>query len=428
MSEALESLCEFLRIPTISVDPRYAAQVRRGADWLARYLSRIGMQHAQVMATGRHPCVYADWLHAVGRPTLLIYGHYDVQPVEPLSEWRSPPFQPNISGDYLHARGASDDKGQLFAHVCAIQQCLASGALPVNVRCFFEGEEEIGSPSLLAFIRSHRGLLHADHAVVSDTRMLGPNRPTITYSLRGTLAVLLEVTGPRRDLHAGTFGGAVHNPLQALSEIIAGLHDPATRRVNVPGFYDSVLAVSSPDHAPTSAGWGERGYSNYARTTIRPALTLNGITGGHQGPGSKAVIPRRAIARLSFRLVPNQDPHEVDRLFRQHLTRCTPPTVRTRVQRGVAVPPVVLSVRDPSFTAASRALRRAFGRAPTLNRSGGTIPAIGLFQRELGLNTVLMGFGLPGEATHAPNERLHLPTFARAQTACATFLSELTRL
>jgi acetylornithine deacetylase/succinyl-diaminopimelate desuccinylase-like protein len=380
---------------------------------------------------------------APGRPTVLIYGHYDVQPADPLSEWRSPPFEPVTRGDNLYGRGASDDKGQLFAHVKALEAYLRTmGHLPVNVKCLFEGEEEIGSPSMAAFLRRHRDRLAADVAVLSDTRMLGPDRPAITYLLRGMLSLELEVYGPEQDLHSGTFGGAIHNPLQALCEILAGLHD-IDGRVAIAGFYDRVQLWSRQERAamarvgPTDAAilrdartrvaWGERGYMLYERTTIRPALTINGISGGYQGDGPKSVIPARATAKLSFRLVPDQDPHEIDRLLRRHIALHTPPTVRCVVRTQAMAQPAQVDRRHPAMRAASRAYQRGFGAAPAWIGSGGTIPVASMFQQSLGIPTVLMGFALPDDNMHAPNEKMHLPTFHGGVRTSIWFLAEVGR-
>lgn len=438
---ALRELMEFVRFPSISAQPRHAEAVRRCAAWLADHLRRIGLERVQVVPTRGHPLVYAEWRRAPGRPTLLIYGHYDVQPADPLAEWRTPPFQPTVRGDDLYGRGSCDDKGQLFAHVKALEAYLRTrGALPINVICLFEGEEEIGSPNLVPFLLRNRRALAADAAVMSDTRILAPDRPAITDAMRGALGLELEIQGPRHDLHSGNFGGAVHNPLQALCEIIARLHD-SERRVAIPGFYARVRRWSAAERAdmartgPTDAeilrdaraekGWGESGHTLYERTTLRPALTVNGITGGYQGPGGKAVIPARAMAKLSFRLVPDQDPCEIDRLFRQHIAQITPPSVRSTVRTNMLARPVLVDRRHPAIRAAAVAYRKGFGAAPVFVRSGGTIPIVNTFQERLGIPTVLMGFALPDDRMHAPNEKFHLPNFAHGIATCIWFLAEM---
>jgi len=432
---------EFIRFPTVSAQPKHADDMKRCAEWLARHLNRIGLEHVKIISTRRPPLLYADWQHAPHHPTVLIYGHYDVQPPDPLHEWRSPPFEPTIRGNDLYGRGASDDKGQLFTHVKALEAYLhTTGELPVNVKCLFEGEEEIGSPNLPSFLASNKDRLAADVAVLSDMRMLAPDRPAITYALRGALSIDLKITGAEQDLHSGTFGGAVHNPLQALCEIIGKLHD-AEGRVTIPSFYNSVREWSEKERAsmaytgPTDReilrdaqavqGWGERGYTLYERTTIRPGLTINGIHGGYQGPGVKAVIPARAVAKLNFRLVPDQDPHEIERLFRRHIARITLPTVRSTIRTHLLAKPALVNRGHAAMRAAAVAYRRGFGSAPVLLRSGGTIPVVSLFQEMLGTPTVLMGFALPDDRMHAPNEKFHLPNFYRGIATSIWFLAEL---
>jgi acetylornithine deacetylase/succinyl-diaminopimelate desuccinylase-like protein len=372
---------------------------------------------------------------------VLIYGHYDVQPPDPLEEWHSPPFEPNIRGENLYGRGASDDKGQFFVHVKMLESYLhTTGGLPVNVKCLFEGEEEIGSPNLPSFLESHRELVAANVALLSDTRMLGPNRPVITESLRGALSMEVELHGPEQDLHSGNFGGAIHNPLQALCEIIAGLHD-RNRRVTIAGFYDHVRQLSDRERsymarvgpsdeeilkdARAEHTWGERGYTLYERIGVRPALTINGITGGYQGPGVKAVIPARALAKFNFRLVPDQDPHEIDWLFRQHISQIAPPTVRVEVRTHMLANPGLINRKHPALRAAAIAYRKGFGSTPVLLRSGGSIPVVNLFQEKLGIPTVLMGFALPDDRLHAPNEKFHIPVFFKGISTSISFLAEV---
>jgi acetylornithine deacetylase/succinyl-diaminopimelate desuccinylase-like protein len=437
----LSELCDLIRFPTVSAQPKYADDIKRCARWLAAHLRHIGLSQISILSTSRHPIVYAEWLHATGKPTVLIYGHYDVQPAEPLNEWRTPPFEPTVIGNDLFGRGACDDKGQMFAHVKAIETCLKTqGRLPVNVKCLFEGEEEIGSPNLKPFVERNRRRLAADVAVMSDTRMLAKDQPALTYALRGGLSFELEVAGQKSDLHSGNFGGAVHNPLQALCEIVAKLHD-ADRRIAIPGFYDRVrrwggaerefMAANGPSDqqilrdAKARRGWGERGYSLYERTTIRPSLSVTGITGGYQGEGVKAVIPSRATAKLNFRLVPDQDPVEIERLFRSHIAHITPPTVRTTVRRFLAARPALIDRRHPVMRAAARAYEHGFGASPVFLRSGGTIPIVNHFQELLGAPTALMGFALPDDRIHAPNEKFHLPNFYRGIATGIRFLAEV---
>jgi acetylornithine deacetylase/succinyl-diaminopimelate desuccinylase-like protein len=441
--EFLEELKEFIRIPTVSAQPKHDADLRSCARWLAQRLNQVGLDHVRIVPTGRHPLVYGEWLRAAGQPTLLIYGHYDVQPPDPLEEWRSPPFTPTVRGQNLYGRGACDDKGQLLTHLKALESYLATtGKLPINVKCLFEGEEEIGSPHLFPFVARMKKLLAADAAVMSDTRMLAPDRPAISYAERGALYLELSVLGPQHDLHSGSFGGAVHNPLQVLCEIIAKLHD-ANRGIAIPGFYDRVRSYGEQQRASmtrtapsdaeiladarTRLPWGERSYSLYERTTLRPALTVNGITGGYQGPGGKGIIPARATAKLSFRLVPDQQPGEVDLLFRQHIARITPATARCNIQTLSRAAPAVVNPQHPAMRAASLAYRRGFGVRPVFLRSGGTIPILPAFQKYLGIPTVLMGFALPDDRMHAPNEKFHIPNFFKGIDTSIWFLDTLAR-
>jgi acetylornithine deacetylase/succinyl-diaminopimelate desuccinylase-like protein len=434
-------LKEFVRFPSVSAQPDRGPDVKRCAAWLADHLRRVGLEGVAVVPTPRHPLVFGQWRHAAGRPTVLIYGHYDVQPAEPLEEWRSPPFEPTVRDQDLYGRGACDDKGQMLAHVKAVEAYLhTSRTLPVNVKCLFDGEEEIGSRSLMPFLAANRRALGADVAVMSDMPILAPDQPAITYAMRGALSLELEVCGPERDLHSGLFGGAVHNPLQGLCEMIAALHD-ADGRVAVPGFYASVRRWSEQERAymarvgPSDThllrdararkGWGEPGHTLYERTTVRPALTLNGVTGGYQGPGGKAVIPARAAAKLSFRLVPDQQPREIERLFKEHVARITPPTLRTIVHTRFVANPALVNRRHPAMRAAAAAYRKGFGARPVFLRCGGTIPVVNTFQAVLGIPTVLMGFALPDDRMHAPNEKFHLPNFSRGIATCIWFLAEV---
>jgi acetylornithine deacetylase/succinyl-diaminopimelate desuccinylase-like protein len=436
-------LAEFLRYPSVSVEPGRAGDVRRCAAWLARHLAAIGLDEARATATGGHPIVSADWLRAPGQPTVLVYGHYDVQPPDPLDAWSSPPFEPAVRGANLYARGAADDKGQMFVHVKALESHLrTTGGLPVNVKCLFEGEEEIGSPHLPAFIVERRRALRADVAVVSDMRMLGPERPALTESLRGALSVEVRMQGQRKDLHSGNFGGVVHNPVQALCDVLSSLHD-ARGRVAIPGFYDRVrgptaeereyMAAVGPSDldiltdAGAARGWGEPGYSLYERTSIRPSLTITGVTGGYQGPGGKAVIPSHARATLDVRLVEDQDPADIDARLRRFVHRIARPTVIAQVRTLFRAHPARVRRDHPATRAAAAAYRAGFGVSPVFVRVGGTIPVVHSLQRLLGVPTVMMGFALPDSDLHAPNEKLHLPTFFRAIRTSIHFLNELSK-
>ena len=434
-------LKDFIRFPSVSTQQQHAVDVKQCAEWLANHLRRIGLDHVQVFQTPGHPLVYAEWLQGTGRPTVLIYGHYDVQPPDPLQEWQSPPFEPTVRGDDLYGRGASDDKGQMFVHLKALETYLQTQrSLPVNVKCLFEGEEEIGSPNLARFIRGNAHALRADVAVMSDTTMLGPDRPALTYALRGGLSMELELRGMKSDLHSGNFGGAIHNPLQALCEMIAQLHD-SDGRIAIPNFYDRVRNWPQEERdymaragrtdeqiladAQTRAGWGERGFSLYERTTVRPSLSVTGIVGGYQGAGVKAIIPSRAVAKLNFRLVPDQQSAEIEQLVRQHIQRLAPPAMDLKIRTLLKANPALIDRKHPALRAAAKAYRHGFGVAPVFLRSGGSIPVVNTFQEALGLPTVLMGFALPDDRLHGPNEKFHLPNFFRGIETSIRFLSEI---
>jgi acetylornithine deacetylase/succinyl-diaminopimelate desuccinylase-like protein len=437
-----DELAAFIRFASVSAQPQHAGDVARCAAWLTEHLQTLDPDVLRLVPTHRHPIVHAAWRRALrGGPTVLIYGHYDVQPAEPLEEWLSPPFSPVVRGDDMYGRGASDDKGQMFAHVKAIESFLkTTGGLPVNVTCLFEGEEEIGSPSLASFLNTSRSELAADYAVVSDTQIPGPRRPAITYALRGGLSVEIEARGASRELHSGVFGGAACNPLQALSAMIAQLYD-SRGAIAIPGFYDRVrrwdlrerryMAEVGPsdaemlDRAGAMEACGEAAYSLYERTTIRPALTVSGVIGGYQGPGVKAAIPTRAVAKINFRLAPDQDPREIDRLFREHVARIFPSAVQTSVRTLMRARPALIDRTDPAIVAAARAYRQAFDAPPIFLRNGGTIPVVTLIQDTLRIPVVLMGFGLTSDAIHAPNERFHLPNFHKGIETSIRFLSEM---
>jgi acetylornithine deacetylase/succinyl-diaminopimelate desuccinylase-like protein len=440
-SRFVEELKEFIRYPTVSAQPKHAEDIRQCASWLAGHLRRMGLEHVEIVPTRRHPLVYGASRRSPDKLTVLIYGHYDVQPVDPLREWRSPPFEPAIRGDNLFGRGASDDKGQLFVHIKAVECYFNTiGELPVNIQLLIDGEEEIGSPNLTPFLKQNATRLASDVAALSDTSIRGPRQAAITYGTRGQLSLELTVRVGQNDLHSGTFGGAVQNPLLVLCEIIAKLHDSA-RRVAIPGFYAKVrkpslaeqshLAQVGPSDAQfllqsgQTVGWGETGFSSFERATLRPALTFNGLTGGYQGPGNKGVIPASATAKLSFRLVPNQDPVEIERLFRRHVTRIAPNGVRIAVRTYSAAKPFVMAPTHDAVHAAAFAYRKGFGVAPILIRSGGTIPAINALRETIGAPVVLMGFGLPDDRMHAPNEKFHLPNFLNGIATSIWFLAAL---
>jgi acetylornithine deacetylase/succinyl-diaminopimelate desuccinylase-like protein len=428
---AIRSLEALVGVPTVSSDPAHAGDVRRCARGLAARLERAGFAPVRLHTPARHPIVVAEHRRG-GRPVVLLYTHYDVQPPGP--GWTSPPFAPTRRGADLVGRGASDDKGQLLCHLLAVERLLAHGPLPVDVVMVLDGEEEIGSPGLPAVLEPLVRRVRPSAALISDTRMLGPGRPAVTVGLRGSLAVELELRGPREDLHSGAFGGAVHNPLQALCEVVAGLHEPSGR-IAVEGLYAGVRRlppgqrrlrgdrdVLAPAGVPR--GWGEPGLSAYERTVARPALTVNGLTGGHQGPGPKSVIPARAAAKLSLRLVPGQSPDAVERALRAHLARAVPPTQRWRLTRQSSSAPVLLDAGDAAHRAAERACRAVWGRPPVPLRSGGSIGAVELLTGRLGVPAVLLGFALPDDRAHGPDEKFHLPHLALGAATVAAFLRE----
>ncbi len=440
-SEALEGLRAFLRLPTVSTLPEHAGDVRRGAEWLAERLRGIGLRGVRLMETAGHPTVYAEHREAPGRPTVLIYGHYDVQPPDPLDLWTTPPFDPQVRAGRLYARGSSDDKGQVWLHLLAIQALLeTTGGLPVNVRLLIEGEEEIGSPGIVELLARHRAELASDLVVVSDTSFFAPGVPSISCGLRGLASLEVHVSGAKRDLHSGEFGGAVANPVHALAALIAGLHAP-DGRVAVAGFYDGVRPASDAErHAfaqlpfdetawsqaiGIAAPFGEPGYTTLERTWVRPTLEVNGMYGGFQGAGTKTIIPSSAHAKLTCRLVPDQDPAQVKQAVFRHLEAHCPPGVRLDIVDGEGAPASVIPADSPYVQAAGRALARAFGRAPVLTRTGGSIPVVPAFTHELGAPVVLMGFGLPDDRLHAPDESFSLENYRLGQRALAAFWLEL---
>ncbi len=429
-NEFLAELQDLLRIPSISTQAKHVPDMERAAGWLRDRLLEVGFPHAQLMPTAGHPVVYAEWLAAgADAPTILIYGHYDVQPPDPMDLWTNPPFEPTIIGDNLFARGASDDKGQLYVHVKAIEAFKeTAGAPPVNVKCLFEGEEEIGSPNLTPFVIQHKDLLAADFALISDSHILSQDQPAIVYGLRGLSYIEAEMTGPAGDLHSGGYGGAVHNPIHALCTMIASLHDERGR-ITIPGFYDRVQPLDPEERAELAripfdretwlkeAGvrtdWGEFEYSIIERTSARPTLDVNGIWGGYTEPGAKTVLPSKAFAKISMRLVPDQEPAEITRLISEHLKRLAPPTVTVKVKDLQAGDGAIVRRDSSGMKAAYRAYTAGFGTEPVFIREGGSIPVVATFQTELGIETILMGFGLPDDSLHAPNEKVHLPTLHR---------------
>jgi acetylornithine deacetylase/succinyl-diaminopimelate desuccinylase-like protein len=438
----LEELKQLLAIPSVSTNKEeHGGDVVRCATWLADHMRSIGLQDVQVLPTAGHPVVYASWLNAPDRPTLLIYGHYDVQPVEPLELWTSPPFEATIRGESLFARGSSDDKGQLFVHLKSIEAFLrTAGSLPVNIKLLIEGEEEIGSEHLEEFVREHAEMLKADLVLISDSSMFARDVPSICYGLRGLAYMQIDVVGPSRDLHSGSYGGSVHNPIQALAEIIASLHD-GNGRVTIPGFYDDVRKLTRAEReAYRKLPWsekryardlgvrqlyGEKGFSTLERVWARPTLECNGIWGGFTGEGAKTVLPSRASAKISTRLVPDQKHRSIARLFERHIRKIAPKSVSVTVRSLHGGDPAITPIDSPGVRAAVESLSLGFGKKPLYQREGGSIPIVVQFKKLLKIDTVLLGFGVPDENAHAPDEFLHLPNFHGGIRTSAHFLNLL---
>ena len=436
--ERLERLKAFLRIPSISALPQHAPDVRRAAEWLADEMRAAGIQNVEVSETSGHPMVYGDWLHAAGAPTVVVYGHYDVQPVDPLDEWHTEPFEPVVDGHRLIGRGAADDKGQIHAHVSAAAALLATrDSLPINVKYVFEGEEESGSAHLDAWLTEHRDRLDADAAIISDTGFFEGNVPAITLSLRGMTYAQIDVRLAGGDLHSGSYGGAIGNPAFAIAQIIAALKGP-DGRIRIPGFYDDVREPTQAEREAIAAlpfdeesfradtgvpGLvGESGYTTLERKSIRPTLDVNGIWGGFQGHGQKTIIPAEAHAKISMRLVADQEPEDVFAKLKAFVDEIAPPGVEVTVRLLGTGRPSQTPLDHPHVGAASRALERVFGQSPLYINSGGSIPVAASFQRILGLPVVLLGFTQPNDLAHAPNEWFDLHNYEAAiRTMAATF-------
>lgn len=443
LAAILPELIEFLRIPSVSTLPAHKADVQRAAEWVAAYLRRAGLDHVAVLPTTGHPLVVADWLHAPGQPTVLIYGHYDVQPADPLDAWHSPPFEPTVRDGNIYARGAADDKGQVYIHLRAVAGLLAAGGLPVNVRFLIEGEEEVGGAGIEAYVRANPAALACDTIVISDTPMFAPGTPTITTGLRGAVFTELTVQTGRQDVHSGLYGGAAPNAINILCGIIAGLTD-AAGRVTLPGYYDAVRPIPAAERAswaalpfdPEAYRAAEVGapallpdseYSILERTWGRPTFDVNGIEGGYSGAGSKAIIPARASAKLSFRLVPDQDPDAVIAALKARVAELCPPTATVQWGAAHGAAAVLLPTDSPAMQAAQAALQETFGRPAVLTRMGGSIPIVSLFQSELHAPCIMLGFGLPDDNLHAPNEKMHLANITAGITAMRAFLRHLAR-
>jgi len=441
----LDELKSLLRIPSISTLPEHKGDVRLAAESLARELGRVGLEHVRVIETSGHPLVYADWLHAAGKPTCLAYGHYDVQPPDPLDEWLTPPFEPTERDGNLYARGAVDDKGQMYMHLKAFEALLQApgGKLPINVRVLLEGEEEVGGEGIAQFVREHPEQLEADFALVSDTEMFAPGLPTLCVGLRGMIYTELEAVGARTDLHSGIYGGAAPNPFIALAQVIAALKDPQGR-ILIPGFYEKVAAPSADElkawnrlpfdeevYRVSEVGSrelsGEPGFSVLERTWVRPTMDVHGMPGGFIGAGAKTVIPAKATAKMSFRLVPDMHPKEVFAQYKSFVESLQPKGVELRVRLIHSGEPIVVQTNNPYIQAATRAMYQVFGKETVFIRSGGSIPIVGDFDRHLKIPTVMMGFGLPDDNLHAPNEKFHIANFHRGIESIILFFEELGR-
>ena len=436
----LNNYIEILKIPSVSTDPAHSVDIRYASEWLAAQLRTLGMQKVQIFPTSKHPIVYGEWLGAGGAPTVLIYGHYDVQPADPLNLWKTDPFDPVVRGEEIFARGASDMKGQVVVMLKAVESLVKTGGMPVNLKWLFEGEEEIGSPNLASFIAEHKDLLSSDFAVNPDAGMIGKEYPTITYALRGLAYFELRIYGPGQDLHSGIYGGVVHNPAIVLAELVAGMHD-AKGRVTLPGFYDRVLKLTKEERKELArlpiddkhflqitgapALYGEAGFTANERTGARPSLDVNGMLSGFTGEGSKTVIPSLAMAKISMRLVPDQDPKEVHLQLVRYLKKQAPKDIRWEL---IAMAGASASISDRNnvwVQAMGKALETVWGTRPYFRREGGSIPVVRDMQELLGVESVISGFGLPDDNVHAPNEKMHLPTWNRGIEAFIHFFLNL---
>jgi acetylornithine deacetylase/succinyl-diaminopimelate desuccinylase-like protein len=422
----LSELFDWLRIPSVSADSRHSGDVRKAAEFVKEKLTAAGVDKAELCETKGHPIVYAEKMINPALPTVLVYGHYDVQPADPLNLWTSPPFEPVIKDDKIFARGSCDDKGQVYMHVKAFEIMMKHDLLQCNIKFMIEGEEEVGSDNLGSFVKENKTKLKADVILISDTALISLEHPSITTGLRGLSYMEVEVTGPNRDLHSGVYGGAVANPINVLCNMIASLHDE-NGRVTIPGFYDKVAELTSaerelmnrapfdPEEYKKELGItdlkGERGYTTLERTGVRPTLDVNGIWGGYTGEGAKTVLPSKAHAKISMRLVPNQISAEITELFTKHFNSIAPKYVKVKVMPHHGGEPAVTPTNSSAFQAASKAFEEVWGKTPIPTRDGGSIPIVALFKRELGLDTVLMGFGLDSDAIHSPNEHYGVKNF-----------------
>jgi len=438
----VEELKEYLAIPSISALPQHAADVRRAAQWTADAIARAGMQNVRVIDTPGSPVVYGDWLNAPGKPTILFYGHYDVQPVDPINLWTTPPFEASVRDGEIYARGAADDKGQVFMHIKAVEAHLQkAGRLPLNIKFFIEGEEEVGSVHLDAFVRAHKADLAADVVVISDSPMFDRGIPSICYGLRGLAYFQIDLRGTASDLHSGSLGGAVANPEFIFATVLEQMKDKVNGNVRIPGFYDDVRPLSEAERAEwrklpfnetryrkdlgAPKLWGEKGYSTLERVWARPTFEVNGLLSGFTGEGAKTVLPAVAMAKVSMRLVPDQDPKKIGDLFEAFVRKVAPRSVELTVTRMQGGKPWMADFDNVYVRAAGRAIEKGFGKAPVFNREGGSIPVVSTFQEELGVPSVLFGVGLPDENAHAPNEKLDLGNFHNGVIASAYLYDEI---
>src|SRR5688572_8326140 len=437
----IDEMKRYLAIPSISALPEHKGDMRRCAEWTAEEMRRIGLQNVRLEETPGHPIVYGEWLGAEGAPTILFYGHYDVQPVDPVNLWTSPPFEATVRDGEIYARGAADDKGQVFMHFKAIEAHLKQqGRLPVNMKILLEGEEEVGSANLDNFINSHKDLLNADVVVISDSPMFDRGIPSICYGLRGLAYYQIDLRGTKSDLHSGSFGGAVANPAMQLALLLAQMKDKSGR-IKIPGFYDDVVELTPEERAEFAKLpfnerkyrqdlgapklFGETGYTTLERIWGRPTFEVNGLLSGFTGEGAKTVIPAVAMAKISMRLVPNQDPKKIGDLFEAYIKKVAPKTVELTLTRMHGGKPWMTAFDNPFVQAAGRAIEKGFGQKPVFNREGGSIPVVATFQEELGLPCVLFGVGLPDENAHAPDEKLDLGNFHNGIIAAAFLYGEI---
>lgn len=422
----LDELFELLRFPSVSADPKYKGDMLKTADYVAEKLKAAGADNVEICPTAGYPIVYAEKIIDNSLPTVLVYGHYDVQPPDPLELWNTPPFEPTIRDEKIYARGACDDKGQLYMHVKAFELMMETETLPCNIKFMIEGEEEVGSANLGIFVADNKERLKADVVLISDTSMISLEHPSLETGLRGLSYVEVEVTGPNRDLHSGVYGGAVANPATILAKLIASMHDE-NNYITIPGFYNDVVELSAKERedlnkAPYDEAeykkdlevgelWGEKGYSTLERTGTRPTLEVNGIWGGYTGEGAKTVLPSKAFAKISMRLVPNQNSDEITKLFKDHFEKIAPKSVKVKVSPHHGGEPVVTPTDSVAYKAAQKAILQSFGKEPIPTRGGGSIPIVALFEKELGIKTVLMGFGLDSDNLHSPNEKFDIANF-----------------